>query len=313
MSVRKIGISLNADMVNGDPHALDTHLGYVAEAGSDCAELIMHSLDVVVNGRVHPERLDKVRAILRRHPLAYTLHLPYELNLMACGEADEHYRVFEAGLDLAAAIGCQVVVYHSSYARLSEDNLESVYFPKYGRQYREDLFARLVEEEIVRLRALGQQAKQAGIDIGIENNIWYDVKNEYTYGIDPRSVAEHIRKIGLDNVGMTLDVGHCYLTSIAYGYSFEEAVKAVVPYLKHLHVHDNFGKLIDKGSYMRNLPYGYGDLHLPVGWGSIPYPDVLRWLDGYTGIVNMEIEFRFYPHFAEAVSRMRERLAGGAP
>ncbi|MEK8129448.1 sugar phosphate isomerase/epimerase [Paenibacillus filicis] len=308
MSVRGIGISLNADMVNGDLDALEKHLGYIADAGCDYAELIMHGLDVVIGGRVHPRRLELVRRVLDRFKLGYTLHLPYELNLMSLEKGEDYYRGFEAGIELASAIGCDTIVYHSSYAVLNDSNLEH-YFKQYGKKYHEELFAILLDEDANRLRELGRLAQGAGVQIGIENNIWYDIRQEYTYGIRPQDVVRHIRRVGLPNVGMTLDIGHCYLTSIAYGYDFKDAILDALPYVLHLHVHDNFGKLKDAKSYMSNLPYGYGDLHLPIGWGSIPYPEVFDWLRSYEGIVNMEIEFRFYPHFQECVEEMKKLLS----
>ncbi|MFF2089347.1 sugar phosphate isomerase/epimerase family protein [Paenibacillus sp. NPDC058174] len=310
MNVKGIGISLNADMVNGDLDTLERHLGYIAEAGCDYAELILHGLDVVIGGQVHPKRLARVREVLDKFELNYTMHLPYELNLMSWSKGRDYEIVFEAGIELSKAIGADTIIYHSSFAQLTDHNLEQHYFPKYGRMKREELFKLLLDEDVAMLRRLGLIAKDAGISIGVENNIWYDMKNDYTYGVHPQTVAEHIRKVGLDNVGITLDIGHCYLTSIAYGYDFKEAIESVLPYTKHLHVHDNFGKLYDAKAYMSNLPYGYGDLHLPVGWGSIPYTEVFQWLAAYEGIVNMEIEFRLYPHFKESVDEMRELLAG---
>ncbi|MFF2482816.1 sugar phosphate isomerase/epimerase family protein [Paenibacillus sp. NPDC058071] len=308
MNVKGIGISLNADMVNGDLTALETHLRYIADAGCDYAELIMHGLDVVIDGNVHPRRLEAVLQVLRQFKLSYTLHLPYEMNLMSLEKGEDYYRGFKAGIELAAAVGIDTIVYHSSYAVLTETNLDH-YFAKYGKMSRDRLFAILLGEDADRLRQLGHLAGQSGIQIGIENNIWYDIKTDYTYGLHPRDTVEHVRRIGMNNVGMTLDIGHCYLTSIAYNYPFKDAILAALPYAKHLHVHDNFGKLKDAGSYMSNLPYGYGDLHLPVGWGSIPYDEVFEWIADYKGIVNMEIEFRLYPHFKESTVDMKKRLS----
>lgn len=309
MKPRGIGISLNAELVNGDFAVLERHLGYIADAGCDFAELIMHGLDVVIDGRVHPRQLERVREVLNKFDLQYTLHLPYELNLMSYIKGEEYYSAFEAGIELSKAINAETIVYHSSYAELTDPHLEQYYYPRYGRIRREELFGLLLEEDAAKLRQLGLMAREAGISVGIENNIWYDIKNDYTYGIQPQTVAQHIERIGLDNVGMTLDIGHCYLTSIAYGYNFEEAITSALPYLKHLHLHDNFGKLYDAKSFMSNLPYGYGDLHLPVGWGSIPYREVLKWLDSYTGILNMEIEFRLHPQFRESVEEMKTLIS----
>jgi sugar phosphate isomerase/epimerase len=220
MNTRGIGISLNADMVNGDLEVLERHLRFIADAGCDFAELILHGLDVVIGGRVHQKRLERVRQVLDKYELGYTMHLPYELNLLSCTKGDDYDAVFEAGIELSAAIGADTIVYHSSYAELTDANLTQYYFPQYGRLTREKLFQILLEEDVAKLRRLGSIAKDAGITIGVENNIWYDIKNEYTYGITPQTVVEHIRQVGLDNVGITLDVGHCYLTSIAAISSF---------------------------------------------------------------------------------------------
>jgi len=39
---------------------------------------------------------------------------------------------------------------------------------------------------------------------------------------------------------------------------------------------------------------GIGDLHLPIGWGNIPYEDVFRAMVGYDGIYILELQERFF-------------------
>ena len=47
---------------------------------------------------------------------------------------------------------------------------------------------------------------------------------------------------------------------------------------KHLHVHDSFGNLNNMYTYneSEDLSYGFGDLHLPLGWGDIPFDKIFE-------------------------------------
>ena len=57
---------------------------------------------------------------------------------------------------------------------------------------------------------------------------------------------------------------------------------------------------------------GIGDLHLPIGWGNIPYEDVFRIMAGYDGIYILELQERFfengYSMLNEALQDLRDML-----
>ena len=57
---------------------------------------------------------------------------------------------------------------------------------------------------------------------------------------------------------------------------------------------------------------GIGDLHLPIGWGNIPYEDVFRIMAGYDGIYILELQERFfengYSMLGEALQDLRNML-----
>lgn len=308
MTMRKgIGLSLNADLINGDMPTLERHLGHVADSGCDYVELILHGLDVVVAGRLNQARLDAVTAILDKFALRRTLHLPYELNLLSAGRHDAYYACFAAGVEFARAAGCEVVTYHSSFMQLDPASQGSDFYRRFGGSPA-DRYGRLLEFD---LDALGSLSQAAGPDvrIGIENTAWHDPAAVRGYGRTPRSVAAHVGQLGTPTLGVTMDIGHLYLAARADGLDFTREVRHALPSLAHVHIHDNFGDSTRTGSYMSDLPYGFGDLHLPVGWGTVPWDEVLPELASYPGVWMMEIEFRFYPHFADVVTDMRTRLA----
>ncbi|MCK4410778.1 sugar phosphate isomerase/epimerase, partial [Candidatus Bipolaricaulota bacterium] len=89
---------------------------------------------------------------------------------------------------------------------------------------------------------------------------------------------------------------HSYINSKKLGYDFIRSIQAARPHIRHAHVNDNFGKgkPESSASYIEAMPMGIGDLHLPIGWGDIPYEDVFRAMVGYHGIYILELQERFF-------------------
>ncbi len=92
----------------------------------------------------------------------------------------------------------------------------------------------------------------------------------------------------------------------------------LAPFARHLHVHDSFGLQDDIWMYTEGerLAFGHGDLHLPVGWGNLPWDaliDACHFPDGV--VFNIELEARYWPAAAETVAatkRLAARAAGEA-
>ncbi|MFH1248753.1 MAG: sugar phosphate isomerase/epimerase [archaeon] len=91
-------------------------------------------------------------------------------------------------------------------------------------------------------------------------------------------------------IGATWDVGHINLLRKG-GFSKEQIVeetKKIAPYVKHVHLTDNFG---------------YSDSHLPIGMGEVPVKEMMKELEkaGYSGRHIAEAggfvkEFKTSPH-----------------
>ena len=102
-------------------------------------------------------------------------------------------------------------------------------------------------------------------------------------------------------VGITLDLGHAWLASCHHGYNLLEGVEAVRPYIRHIHLHDNYGRCC--ASYEKKqgelLATGRGDLHLPIGWGEVPAREVFARLQDYRGVVTLEIRPRYRAYYGD--------------
>ena len=129
-------------------------------------------------------------------------------------------------------------------------------------------------------------------------------------------------KVIADNVGLTnFNEGSntraileaVGLIASTIGFDYLEAIRQAAPYVCHLHGSDNFGRLGGMFSSLSDrIPYGDGDVHLPPGWGDIPYVEAFLQLSGYEGLYVLELPPHFrndFPEILETVQQMiRESL-----
>lgn len=83
-----------------------------------------------------------------------------------------------------------------------------------------------------------------------------------------------VEGVGSPDLGICFDIGHAHLD----GLSMASEIEAAGDRLWSLHVHDNHGP-------------GSGDEHLPPGWGTVEWAEVMRALHdiGYAGPFMMEV------------------------
>ncbi len=90
----------------------------------------------------------------------------------------------------------------------------------------------------------------------------------------PAAIAE----IDHPQVCGTLDFSHAYIMTTFRGMDYLDALRAFAPWANHLHVHDSFGRPTTMPrfvSHAERIAFGMGDLHLPMGWGDIPWETIL--------------------------------------
>lgn len=298
----KIGSNINEVRVDGSLPALRRDLDAFVDFGLAAAEISIHGLDAVLAGRLDQGKTREIVAILGDYPLAYSTHAPNPLNLMDELQPAMHQDVLRASLAFTAAIGARCMVYHP------------------GRYLAEEQFAvrpplRLSQGErqvlLEREATLLAEAADAfpEVIIAMENARPYLYHSPYCYAERPAELAEQIRRIGRDNVRMTLDFGHLHLAARFYELDEVAEVRRLAPLIAHCHVHDNFGHSVyfNEKIQTHQLPFGRGDSHLPVGRGDIAFAKLFApFIDDYDGLLICELRSRY---FAETGTARKNLLA----
>ena len=63
MHITGIGINADADQLNGSLSQLEKTLSFFHSCGFDSVELSLHGLDVIINGRLQQQWIDKIHSI----------------------------------------------------------------------------------------------------------------------------------------------------------------------------------------------------------------------------------------------------------
>lgn len=266
----KIGLNIHSGRINGDLELLKRDIRALAQAGFDVAEIPVHGVDAVVNGHLRVGRAKQVKEILNGFDLEYTAHAPDRLNLRDFQYPDVHRKVFAASIQFTAAIGAKTFVYHQGRLKSNDSDVTE---------------EEAREIEVDELSDLGKLAKSEGVTICVEN-----IHSSITH------LIKLIENVGRESIRMCYDFAHSYMNSKKFGYDFLRSIQLAKPYIRHAHVNDNFGKGKPESAppYIEAMPLGIGDLHLPIGWGTIPYEDVFRVMAGYDDIYILELQERFF-------------------
>jgi sugar phosphate isomerase/epimerase len=317
MNPQGIGLNVDGDWLEGDLDRLATSLARLAEIGFDAAEIPPHGLDVIRYGELDLAQVSRIKGVVHRFPLRYTIHAPNTLNVANHPDLSLQRAIFEASLRFCAELEAGILVYHSGQIALERPALGLEGLPD------ELTLQSYWERETDILAELSVYAAELGVAIAIENrdpHLWEVatlVRNRrptsdlptYHAGMRLDLLAQQVKAIGVSNVGLTLDVGHAYLATAFCQTDFLASVATVVPQIRHVHWHDNYGRLDwtseDQAYRFAN---GEGDLHMPPGWGTIPLQATAELLENYTGWLTMEIRPRYRAHYAQALADSRAAL-----
>ncbi len=338
MAIKGIGINAHSARLGGSLEMLERDLAYFQRLGFDYVEIPVHGVDAVLNGRLNLRHVKRVKEVLARFPLKYTVHCPDLLNLMDAEDFAMHRSVFEASIEFAGEIGAEILVYHSGRIELRDEYLGEVVLTRELLTLPDRAFVNERERvERETLAELAELAEGLGVTICVENSdpmieegaLWELARRirrrgidlsyliapagdiaMYNYGGMIDRLVEQVKGVGRDNVAITFDFGHAYIASHYYGFDFLDLIEPAMPLVKHIHIHDNFGKPagLDR-RHMVLMPDGKGDLHLPIGWGEIPYREVFSRLRGYNGVLMLEINPRYRDYYGDALQETRRLLA----
>jgi len=257
-NVPGIGITMPkpAPDLSNMPHILDD----LEKLEIDAVEVKAHEMFLVQQGRVAQPMLTTLRQSCDGRRLDYSLHGPKSINF--CDHPDRlarHFEVLRAYLDIAADIGAYHYVLHSGRTQ--------------AQPFGAILDANKRQQEW--LQRAGDLAKERNLHICVETMIGGSEGKIATP--TAAQLAQELAKLAHSNVHATFDVSHASLRAAYLGEDFLAQATAIAPYAKHLHVHDSFQCPVDIVTYSdaEKLAFGLGDLHLPLGWGNIPWDEIV--------------------------------------
>ncbi|WP_293868834.1 sugar phosphate isomerase/epimerase [uncultured Alsobacter sp.] len=273
------------------PARLDEAEGF----GVDTIELPIYDYDVVVGGRIRAEQLARVKAACRGRSAGFTAHGPLGINFFdPPWRCSRHWNVLAASLEAAAALDCEHYVLHSgTMGIVQHDGIEDAY----ERQ----------REWLVRA---GDLARSMGVVVCVEN--LFAGYEGVRYTATPARLARELATIDHPFVQATLDFGHGHLNLAFQGGDLVEECGQLAPRSRHLHVHDNFGRQDDIWTYTHGekIAFGHGDLHLPVGWGDIPWDVLMSGCVFPPGVIfNIELEERHWHEAGACIAATRALAA----
>jgi sugar phosphate isomerase/epimerase len=316
--IRDIGISLKAPGNVFTPSELELALGRLGQLGYPLVEFDPSLFPLIFDGELRHRQLADFLGVTRRSGLRFSVHGIGRLNLAYDPRHELCRKIMRAQIELCAAMGATRLVYHSGLQALDEVH----------RGVRATLLtAQELEEgaqrEVAAFRDCAPIAADAGVIICMENldpHLW-EHNLVRSFGLPRSEIDRHLARLRIGpivrqlaainhpSVAMTLDVAHLHLASHDLGFSYCDAVSEAAPWVRHLHVTDNFGRLDTGSSDERDRwAFGEADMHMPPGWGIIPYAEVFARLSDYRDDLILEIPIDFDDNVAEARANMQSIL-----
>jgi sugar phosphate isomerase/epimerase len=319
--VRDIGIGLDGRGGPGQLRRLERRLGQFRSLGFRLVEIDITSFHLILDGEIHRSSLENWLAVLRRFDLRYSIHGLLRLNLAYDARHSLCRQIMRCQIEICRAAGASVLVVHSGLQALDEVR----YGVRPALLSPEELDAG-ARREADAFQELAPLAADAGVALCMENGDPHQW--EYAllarHGLPRAAISEHHARLHVEpmvrqleaidrpNVGMALDVGHLYIAAHELGVDYLEAVHVAAPWVKHLHVSDNFGRL-DRGfdAEPERWAFGEADVHMPPGWGRIPYGELLARLPRYEGDMILEIKPGFIEYAEQGLRTMEKYLVRG--
>jgi sugar phosphate isomerase/epimerase len=319
MQIDHIGFSFSAPAGFGALRKLEEGLDHLGKLGYTLIEINPQPFAIIMNGEIRRRQLENFGAVLRNFSLRYSIHGYNRLNLAYDPRHELCKAIMRCQIEICQAVGAQRLVYHSGLQAL-DDLHNGVRATPLSEEELDDGARR----EAAAFQELAPLAEDAGVVVGMENGDSHRWEHALMarFGLPREALLRHharlqiapiVRQLeAIDHpaVGMTLDIAHLHIAAHDMGFSYLDAVAEAAPWVVHLHANDNFGKL-DTGfdSEPERWPYGEADIHLPPGWGSIPYVEVFRRLPDYQGDLVLEIKAGFADYLDESLETMKAIVA----
>ncbi|KPF66557.1 hypothetical protein IP69_14715 [Bosea sp. AAP35] len=289
------GVGITAGQPASDLSDLPAILDRVERLEVDTVELSTCAMDLIFGGRIHRPHLDLLKRACAGRPFGYSVHGPLAINFFdEPTRLQRHFDVLRASLEIAAELGAVHYVMHSGVMPLAPaEVVEAAYLRQ--REW---------------LRKAGDAARDGGILLCVET--MFDYHPGRLYASLPSRLASEMAAIDHDHVWATLDFSHAFLRLGSIGGDYLEEIAALAPLAKHLHMHDSFGRpdAFETVFPSEKFAFGHGDIHLPVGWGGIPWEALMERCTFPEGVLlNIELNPRLWYAVDDAMAATRA-LAG---
>lgn len=320
MQISDIGIAVTRPGAAPTLAGLEQTLGLLRDRGYTLVELDPSAFAVIVDGRIRQRQLADLAAVVRASGMRVSVHGISRLNLAYDPRHELCRQIMACQIEICRVIDATRLVYHSGLQALDQ--------ARYGVRRKllsDEELAVGARREVEAFQALAPLAEAAGVVIGMENGDSHQWEHSLiaSHNLPREALLKHHARLRIEPiiaqleaidhpaVGMTLDIAHLHIAAHDMGFDYLAAVALAAPWTRHLHVNDNFGRL-DQGFDHEpdRWAFGEADIHMPPGWGSIPYSDVFARLSEYHGDLILEIKPGFWEAFGEALTTTRDLLRG---
>ncbi len=251
-------VGFTAPVANGNYNLFEDNIRQIADLGADAVELSLYGEEIISGGRLIEDRVARIVEITKNYDVRYTVHGQIVSNFMDRENLEYQKAVVKAMLELCDRVGAGILVHHSGKAPMvSKSRL-----PDLDKMERDAL------------SEMAEIAKKYNVRIALENIF---AINDEEYRQTPAEVAQSVQVINSPNVCGLIDFSHAYIECNRLGINWREQIRAMAPITGHLHIHDSFGRPYSTNKFYHPAEataLGIGDLHLPIGWGDIPWDDI---------------------------------------
>jgi sugar phosphate isomerase/epimerase len=287
-----MNVGITAAVGKPDCSSLTQELDTIEQLDVTHAELSTYGNDLVVGGRVHKANLAALKMAVKDRRIGFSVHGPLGINFFdETYRLPRHFDVLKACVEIAAEVGAVNYVLHSGLCQTKQ-------YPAIEAAY---------DRQREWLSKAGDLGKAHDIVICVEN--LFGEPDGSVYASRPSRLAKELAAVNHTHVMATLDVSHAYQHAVMRGHDFIEEVAALAPFAQHVHMHDSFGLPDDIWMFAdgERVAFGNGDLHLPVGWGSVPWDDVAKACTFPGGtLFNIELKERYWYAVEECVANTRK-------
>jgi len=273
----------------------EKQLVFFEKIGAGSIEIPLYELDVLCGKKIVKEELNFLQEALKPSKLNISLHGSISVNLMDEEYLDDHIEILKRDIEVSEAINSKILVTHFGYTNI--ENYKN-----------KEKYKKLLKNQTEIYFKMSEYAKSHNVILAIENIFPF---TPTSYAPLPNEIAEEISSLNHPNAKTTIDFSHAYLNCTHKNVDFIEQIKTMVPLTRHLHIHDSFGKLKKMDTYMHSedVTYGQGDIHLPLGWGDIPFEKIFSTLSFDSNIfLNFELSDRYKRYYQSSYETAKKLI-----